>query len=126
MLVHTGDKRYDNSNPDRVLNVLNTFKELTFIGAHFGGWSVWDEAVKKLSGIENFYVDCSSSFGFADGIDFKEIAQRYGTDRILFGTDYPMWRAKDELENMISLGLTHEDNQKIFSENAKRLFSLSL
>ncbi len=124
MLVHTGDKRYDNSNPDRVLNVLNTFKKLTFIGAHFGGWSVWNEAVKKLSGIENFYVDCSSSFGFADGIDFKEIALRYGADKILFGTDYPMWRAKDELENMISLGLTDEDNQKIFSGNAKRLFNL--
>lgn len=124
MLVHTGDYRYDNSNPDRVLNVLNNFPELHFIGAHFGGWSVWDEAVEKLCKFTNFYVDCSSSFQFATKSDFKKIIYKYGADKVLFGTDYPMWRAKDELEIFFQLGLSDEDKRKILCENAKKLFDI--
>ena len=124
MLVHTGDYRYDFSNPDRVINVLKNFPNLRFIGAHFGGWSVWDEASKKLCKFENFYVDCSSSFGFSKDADFKEIALRYGADKILFGTDYPMWELKEELENFFALGFDEISNRKILSENAKKLFDI--
>ncbi len=124
MLVHTGDYRYDFSNPDRVINVLNTFPDLKFIGAHYGGWSVWDEASKKLCDFENFYVDCSSSFGFSKQADFKEITLRYGVDKVLFGTDYPMWGLKEELKNFFSLGLDENSNRKILSENAKKLFNI--
>ncbi len=124
MLVHTGDYRYDFSNPDRVVNVLKNFPRLRFIGAHFGGWSVWEEAVGKLADFQNFYVDCSSSFEFSDHSDFKEITLKYGTDRVLFGTDYPMWRAKSELKKFFKLGFSEEDNRKILSENAKKLFGI--
>ena len=44
VLVHTGDYRFDYSNPNRIANVLRAFPKLKFVGAHFGGWSVWDEA----------------------------------------------------------------------------------
>ncbi len=124
MLVHTGDYRYDFSNPDRVMNVLENFPDLKFIGAHYGGWSVWEEASKKLSGFKNFYVDCSSSFGFSDNADFKEITLRYGVDKVLFGTDYPMWGLKEELENFFALGLDEHSNRMILSENAKKLFNI--
>ncbi len=124
MLVHTGDYRYDFSNPDRVINVLKNFPRLKFIGAHFGGWSVWEEASKKLADFENFYVDCSSSFGFSDNADFKEITLRYGVDKVLFGTDYPMWGLKEELENFFALGFDDESNRKILSKNAQKLFNI--
>jgi predicted TIM-barrel fold metal-dependent hydrolase len=48
VLVHTGDYRYNYSNPERVAAVLDAFPKLDFIGAHFGGWSIWDEAERKL------------------------------------------------------------------------------
>ena len=124
MLVHTGDYRYDNSNPDRVENVLKNFPDLIMIGAHLGGWSVWEEASKRLSGFDNFYVDCSSSFGFSNKEVIKNALLEYGPDKVLFGTDYPMWGAEEELENFLSLGLSDADNCKILSENAKRLFSI--
>ena len=124
MLVHTGDYRYDFSNPDRVINVLKNFPNLRFIGAHFGGWSVWEEASKKLCDFENFYVDCSSSFQFSEHADFKEITLRYGVDKVLFGTDYPMWGLKEELENFFALQLDEDANRKILSENAKKLFGI--
>ena len=46
VLLHTGDYRYDYSNPDRLVRILNEYPDLTVIGAHFGGWSVWDEACR--------------------------------------------------------------------------------
>ena len=61
ILIHTGDCRYDYSNPNRMLPILDIYKNLTVIGAHFGGWSMWGDAWKDYAGRENFFVDCSSS-----------------------------------------------------------------
>ncbi len=61
MLVHCGDFRYNYSNPDQIKAFLEKFPEITFIGAHFAGWSMWEEATEKRSCYENLYVDRSSS-----------------------------------------------------------------
>lgn len=124
VLMHTGDNRYDYSNPNRLLPVLKIYTGLTVIGAHFGGWSIWDEAAEKLAGIQNFYVDCSSSMPYISSDKTREIIARYGADRVLFGTDYPMWDPKSEIESLFKLNLTNEDYQKIFSLNAKKLFNI--
>ncbi len=124
ILMHTGDKRYDYSNPNRLLPVLKIYTGLTVIGAHLGGWSIWDEAVEKLAGLENFYVDCSSSLPYINISRAREIILSYGTDRVLFGTDYPMWSPTDELATFFKLGLSDADNKKILSENAKKLFNI--
>ena len=124
ILMHTGDSRYDNSNPNRLLPVLEIYTDLIIVGAHFGGWSIWEEASKKLHGIQNLYVDCSSSFGWLSDDTVKEIIERYGTDRVLFGTDYPMWSPSVELERFLGLGYSDEDKRKILSENAIKVFHI--
>ncbi len=124
MLLHTGDNRYDYSNPNRLLPLLNTYKSLIFIGAHFGGYSVWSEACEKLAGIDNFYVDCSSSFGFIDKALARELIIRYTPEKVLFGTDYPMWNAQSELEYLFSLGLDNDQLSSILSINTKKIFNL--
>lgn len=122
ILMHTGDSRYDNSNPNRLCPVLESFSGLRIIGAHLGGYSVWDEAREKLTKYENLWVDCSSSFPFISKEKAREIILSYGADRVLFGTDYPMWSPKAELDTFFSLGLSEEENRKILSENALRVF----
>lgn len=124
ILMHTGDYRYDNSNPNRLLPVLQIYNNLTVIGAHFGGWSIWEEASRKLAGIPNFYVDCSSSMGFIDLDTIRRCINNYGADRVLFGTDYPMWSPAEELDRLFSLGLSEEEYRMILSENAKKLFGI--
>ena len=124
VLLHTGDCRYDNSNPNRLKPILDIYKGLTFIGAHFGGWSIWEQASYELSGIENFYVDCSSSFYYIGSEKAKEIILRYGTDKVMFATDYPMWNAKEEIKTLLSMGLSDEDYEKIFSKNAIKAYKL--
>ena len=124
VLLHTGDSRYDFSNPDRMIRILEKYPDLTVIGAHFGGWSVWDEAVEKLSTYSNFYVDCSSSFYRLTPEKTKSIIRAYGADRVLFATDFPMWGYEKELEYFFGLGLSEEETEKILYENAVRLFGI--
>ncbi|MBQ6847802.1 MAG: amidohydrolase [Clostridia bacterium] len=124
MLLHTGDNRYDFSNPNRLLPILKIYNNLTVIGAHFGGYSIWDEASRKLCDIDNFYVDCSSTFGFIEKPKAKELIKRYTADKILFGTDYPMWDIESELEYFFSLGLDEREIRSILSLNAKKIFGV--
>lgn len=126
VLLHTGDYRYDFSNPDRMKNVLQKFPNLTVIGAHFGGWSVWEEACEKLSGFDNFYVDTCSSFKWLKPEKTKEIINRYGADKVLFATDFPMWAYETEFEYLMSLGLSEGDYEKILYKNAANLFGIDL
>ena len=124
LLVHAGDSRYDNSNPNRLRPIAEIYDKLKIIAAHLGGWSVWREAYKQLSDLGNIYVDCSSSFYYIKPNEAKEVIRAYGADKVLFGTDYPMWCPKSELDIFLSLGLTDEENRKILGENAKKLLHL--
>lgn len=117
VLVHTGDSRYDNSNPARVENVLKAFPDLKIIGAHFGGWSVWDEATEKLSKYKNFYVDTCSSFYALSREKARKIIDSYGSKKVIFGTDFPMWKQKDELDFLFSLGLDDEQLRDVLYDN---------
>lgn len=124
VLLHTGDSRYDYSNPQRMKKVLEDFPELTVVGAHFGGWSCWKEAAETLSEYKNFYVDCSSSFDWLSADESKELVRIYGADHVLFATDFPMWNHKTELQHFTEMNLTDEENQMILYKNAIKLFNI--
>ena len=104
--------------------MLKIYTELTVIGAHFGGWSIWEEASKKLCGTPNLYVDCSSAFPYLKKETAKGIIRRYGADRVLFGSDYPMWSPEKELEYFLSLNLDENEIKSILNINACKIFNL--
>lgn len=122
ILMHCGDHRFDYSNPNRMAPILDIFTELKVLGAHFGGWSVWEDAVEMLAKYPNFSVDTSSSLYALSPEKAKDIVRRFGADRVFFGTDYPMWPVTDELSRLHALGLTAEEEEKILYGNAVREF----
>lgn len=124
ILFHAGDSRYDRSNPNRLVPILRIYNRLTVIAAHFGGYSMWEEATEALAGLPNLYVDCSSSMPFLSDDKIREYIRRYGADRVLFGTDYPMWTGEKEVPRFLSLGLSDDAYRKIFSENIISLLGL--
>jgi len=124
LLMHTGDNRYNNSNPEQVEKVLNKFPDLRLIGAHFGGWSIWNKAYKTLSKFENFIVDCSSSFYYMTDDEIKMVIDGYGIDKVCFASDYPMWKPKEELERLLSLGFNRTALEKLLYKNAVKAFSI--
>lgn len=126
LLMHTGDKRYDNSNPDRVERVLKKFPDLTLVGAHYGGWSLWGSAYKTLAKYPNFYTDCSSSFYMIDRETAIKATEGYTPDKVMFASDFPMWCPKIELDIFLSLGFSDEEYRKMLYKNAQKVFGIKL
>lgn len=123
VLVHTGDFRYDYSNPPRIANILRRFPRLRFIGAHFAGWSVWDEAARLLGEYPNLVVDTSSSFYYIPPEKAKALIRVFGPERVMFGSDYPMWSRKNELEYIRRLELDADALADICFRTAERVFA---
>ena len=123
ILIHTGDYRYDYSHPRRLKNILKQFPDLVAIGAHFGGWSVFDLAVEYLKDV-NCYLDTSSSFPMIGLKRAKELIRIYGADRMVYGTDFPMWDLEKSLNDFMDLKLTEDENKLILCENAKKILKI--
>lgn len=123
-LIHCGDPRYNFSNPDQMKPFLEAHPDLTVIGAHMGGWSRFFEAAEKLSGIPNFYVDCSSTFTYMSPEDGESLIRSYGVDRVIWGTDYPMWEAETEIGYFNKISLTDEERSMILYDNAAKLLNI--
>lgn len=124
VLIHCGDFRYNFSNPEQLIPFLDKFPEMTVIGAHFAGWSMWEDATSQLAGRENLYVDLSSSLYALSPETAKELIHAYGADRVLWGTDYPMWESVSEMEYFNKIDLTDKERSMILYENAYKLLGL--
>ncbi len=137
ILMHMGDPRYDFSHPDRLHRVLTDLPDLTVVGAHMGGWDNWDYACDRLSGHRNLYVDSSSSIAAAgkhhglvpeivylDHDHATRLICAWGIDKVLFGTDYPMWSPHADIDAFFDLDLTDAERRAILSENARRVFRI--
>jgi len=120
VLIHMGDRFKDSSRPKRLSKVLDAFPNLVVIAAHLGGYSMWDEAEQYLIG-RNLYLDTSSSLFFISSEKAANIIRKHGADKVLFGTDYPMWDHKEELQRFYDIGLEKWENEMILRENALKL-----
>jgi len=124
ILFHTGDIRYDYSGPQRLKAAARRFPKQRMIGAHFGGYSEWEKAVNTLADVENVWFDESSSLAFITPEKAKEYIDAYGEDRIFFGTDYPMWDVREELERFDRIDLTDAQREKILWTNINEFLGL--
>ncbi|MGB0409761.1 MAG: amidohydrolase family protein [Opitutales bacterium] len=103
--------------------------ELKIILAHWGGGLPW-KAQGPLP--QNLYFDCSASPLLYDIDRFRTVIQHIGTERILFGSDYPLriyprqqkqadmtTYLRDILENS---GLSEPALSALLKDNAQELF----
>lgn len=123
ILIHCGDYRYDYDGPRRILALRDRMPRLKMICAHLGGWSEWDRAEEILPG-EGLTVDLSSSLYQMTPEHAAEIIRAFGTENVLYGTDYPMWDPAEELERFLRVPLTDREREDILWNNANRLLNL--
>ena len=123
VLVHTGDYRYDYSHPRRILNILDKFPNLTVIAAHFGGWSVFDLALEYLRDCP-CYLDVSSSIPMIGHGRAAELINIYGADRIVYGTDFPMWNPKSAFEDFMKIPIDEDARRAILWDNAAKILKI--
>ncbi len=127
VLFHVGDTKSDLSAPERVAKICGLFPDLTVIAAHLGGYSVWDRAEEALVGkYENLYFDASSSIDFMDREQAIRIIKNHGTDKVLFGSDFPMHNPEGTVKKLIDMGFSKKDNEKMLYKNAEKLFNIKV
>lgn len=123
ILFHMGDDRMDFSSPVRLARVLDKLPDLTCIAAHLGGYQRWEEAIEVLRGT-NVYVDTSSTLFAVKPEKARRSIEHFGVDKTMFGTDFPMWTHKEELNRFFAMEYGETDNRKMLWDNFAKLFSL--
>ncbi len=123
---HMGDNRpqYRYSEPKKLARILDRFPKLEVVAAHLGGYMAWEEAVGELAGRPNVWYDTSSAVWAMDPEYAAKLIHTYGTDRVMFGTDYPVKNMKNEFATFMKIPLTEKEREDIFYNNAKKFLKL--
>lgn len=121
LLIHIGDPYRDSSSPIRLARVLDMFPDLVVIAAHFGGYMMWEDSRKYLVG-RNIFMDTSSSLAYLDPATAIAMIRSHGADKFMFGSDYPMWRQRDELDRFLRLDISEAEREAVLYNNAAKLF----
>ncbi|HQE70612.1 MAG TPA: amidohydrolase family protein, partial [Atopobiaceae bacterium] len=87
--------------------------------------SVQDLALEYLED-EHCFLDMSSSMKFLGLRRTRELCELYGSDRILFGSDFPMWNPVSELERFRSIGFSESDMERMCWRNAERWLGIDI
>lgn len=123
VLLHMGDHRYDYSHPIKLRRILDLFPRLEVIAAHFGGNTMYETACDLLRDT-NCVFDVSSSLMFLPEGEAERYINIYGAERMAFGSDYPMWDPVTELDRLLRLKLTPQQQEQIAWKTAHRILKL--
>lgn len=124
LVFHSGDRRHPYSHPARIAAVARRFPALSMVASHMGGWSQWSLGRDLLSPLQNVWVDTSSTMPFIKAEEMVGLIQAFGFERVLFGSDFPMWDPGEELRQFLALQLGEADRKAILFDNACRFFRL--
>ncbi len=122
---HTGPlKPSETGRPIPYLdNVAREFPELTVVGGHIGHpWT--EEMVALATKYENVYIDTSAYKPKRYPDKLVEFMKGHGSDKVLFGTNYPMIQPNDCLSGVGDLDLSEEVERKFLYENAEGVFGI--
>ncbi len=123
VMLHMGDPRYNFSHPSRLRHVLDLFPHLQVIAAHFGGYRMFHTA-KELLWDKDCIFDISSAMMFMEQGEAEKYIHTYGTERMAYGTDYPLWDPVTEVNAFKRLKLRDEEFDQIAHKTAERIFGL--
>lgn len=118
ILVKTGAYIY--ADILALAEAARSFPQATFI-AGFGGYAdMWFEMPMALRNAPNMLLDASMIWGAG----IKEIVERHGAGRVLFGGAEPRNRYAVALKTIDRLGLDDADRRAILHDNAARVFRI--
>lgn len=121
LVFHAGqDPGYDtlHGSPRRFAEVLS-IPGLTLVLSHMGGLREWGEVSERLLG-RPVYLDTSHAMELPDE-EFRRFIIAHGSERVLFGSDFPWVRAQTMQDKLVRLGLAPEVSEAIACGNALRL-----
>ncbi len=108
---------------ERLRAFLNGVDENYVILAHMGGFNIWDGVEEHIIN-SSAYFDTAVVSRFMDIEQYRRIAEKHGTDKILFGSDAPWEDPKDTISFLEKAGFSEEEKELITYKNAKRILGL--
>jgi len=138
VLVHQGDTLHKDgllkfARPIELDEVAVQYPDVRFVLCHFG--NPWiDEAAELVYKNENIYVDTSGLLAHPSAPFFPRMVEQCrerllsailtvgSSDRILYGSDWPLQELSQSVQLIDRLDLPAEDRAKILGGNARRLF----
>jgi hypothetical protein len=114
-----------NITPEAIYPFILNFPDLKVVCAHWGGglpfYALMPEVAEALG---NVYFDTAATPFLYKPQIFQQIADIAGSDKILFGSDYPLLSPKRIIDQLESTGLSQKDKANILGGNAQRLLSI--
>ena len=112
------------THPEELLAFAERYPEARIVAAHWGGglpfYALMPEVRRSLA---NVLFDSAASPFLYDAAVFPTVARAAGADHVLFGSDYPLLRARRVAEQA-SANLTACEASAVLGGNAARLLGL--
>ena len=111
--------------PDILYSFITGFPTLKLVCAHWGGglpfYALMPEVAQALANV--FFDTAATDFLYKPEI-FEQMSHIIGSDKILFGSDYPLMHQNRVLAQIQSSRLPEEDKARILGANAQELLCL--
>ena len=114
-----------NASPESMVKIARNFPGLRIVAAHLGGLKMAEDVLEAVAGQADIYMDTAyCAEPWLDKGLLKEIIRTHGSERILFGSDYPWHLPSQEISLIRSLDISEEEKEMILGENARRLLGI--
>ena len=102
---------------------IERFPNLIFVAAHPREKALLENHIERLKKYDNYFLDLSGT-GISRFGTLKHLVDSVGSEKILFGTDYPISNPKMYVEGVLFEKITDRQKEDILSANAKRILGL--
>ena len=103
--------------------LAETFPKMNIVYAHPGEMQQVEDNLELLNKYENVCLDISGT-GVQRYGAVKELVNRAGKEKILFGTDYSVCNPATYISAVMYENLTDDEREHIFYKNAERVYKL--
>ncbi len=118
------------TTPALLGEIVTAYPEIDFVAAHMGGLAAPPEEIfRHLPPADNLYLDTSNAAHTLSEADFVRLLKIHGHKRVIFGTDWPWFGYKAEVQLIDKLlncaGFEPEDKDHVFGGNIARLLGVA-
>ncbi len=111
--------------PDLIIDLINTFPDLTMVCAHWGGGLPFYALMPEINkALKHVYFDCAASPFLYSPQVYQQVSSIIGSDKVLFGSDYPLLHPGRLLKEIMNSQMNEKQIEKILSGNAVKLLGV--
>ena len=106
------------SGYEYIYEVLKEFPKLTVVLANIGWWPSARLIYPLLDRYPNVYFE-TGDFSMLQG--YEEVCSKFGSERVLFGTNFPTNSMAGSIYSLLTANITEEERENIAHRNLERL-----